>query len=559
MALDAQAALLPYALLFFAVGLAMFAWAASFAANADLMILSLAIFAINWGVFYALASTVRRDKALAANAERRTRIHILGALLWAGSIAQISLFALGAGPAREALLILASAGAMACYFFLAPVLPALLLAGPLVAAGPVICLFMEPQTRQTGTIAGGALALGMALALVVNRIVERQFALTLERDALNTGLDKARAAAEQLARSKSALLTTLGREVRNGLAGVTHVLEAAAGPTGRTAPSREQLGAALGASRDLVGVLDATLDSESAESGALAVARTPFDGVSLVRDVVCLHRPTAASLGLELSVFVEPELEAGGAVIGDAARTRQVVSSLLGNALKYTVRGRVEVRLRREGDRIRFEVADTGPGLSLEDLNRAFQPFERIERTCAGAGGAGLGLSLARALARLMGGDIGAESAPGAGSCFWLDLPYDAQAASPAAPAADLRKGALNVLIALDDRLTGVVLRSVFEALGHQVLQAQDAARGAELLQTCGVDMIVAGQAEAIAALRAADATSPILALIDGEAEETAACLAAGASGVLRRPLTAPAVARALAALSMVMPAANAA
>ncbi len=124
-------------------------------------------------------------------------------------------------------------------------------------------------------------------------------------------------------------------------------------------------------------------------------------------------------------MFVEPELESG-AVRADPVRTRQILLSLIDNALKFTARGRVEVRLRREGDaRVRFEVADTGPGLAPDEIAQAFLPFTRVARTSAGTIGAGLGLSLTRSLAQLMGGEVGAVSAEGAGSCFWLDLPYD--------------------------------------------------------------------------------------------------------------------------------------
>ncbi len=552
MALDAQAALLPYALIFFAVGLAMFAWASSFAANGQLMIVSLAIFAINWGGFYALATTVRRKPDLLRDPVARTRIHVLGALLWAAAIAQISVFALGAGPARESLLILACAGAMACFFFLAPLLPALLLVGPAACAGPLICLFLTPGSQEMARFASGALALGMTLSLLVNRILERQFALSAERDRLARACEASALAAGQLAKSKSALIATLSSEVRNGLAGVTHVLAAAAGLSARSAPSREQLKAALEASRDLSEVLDATLDTENAEAGRLVVERQAFDGARLARDLVYLGQPQAAAKGIELTVFVEEDL-AAGAMIGDPLRTRQVLSNLVGNALKFTTRGRVEVRVRREGaDRARFEVADTGPGLSPEEVELAFEPFERIERVSAGVAGAGLGLSLARSLAGLMGGQVEAVSALGAGSCFWLDLPYDAQAmAQTEAPVQPARARSLLVMTVLDNRLAAAGLRAVLEDLGHQVIHAQGSDRACELLKTCHVDVIVAGSAETVLLLNGARSATPVLVMTDGEAETATACLAAGCSGVVRPPVTAAAVARALAILEL--------
>ena len=568
-ALEAQTALLPYALGFFILGLVMFTWAASFAANAVWINASLAIFAINWGVFYGLANAVRKDPRIGGNIRRRTRVHLLGALLWAAAIGQISAFALGAGPARETLLILAAGGAGACYFFLAPLLPALLVVGPLAAAGPIIGLFLDPQSRHTGVMASGALALAMALSLVVNRILERQFALAIERDRLADAVAKSLAAAEKLAKSKSALLTTLGDEVRSGLSGVTHVLAAAAG--GGRSPSREQLNAALGASRDLIEVLDATLDSEIAEDGRLVVRVAPIDAGRLVRDLVYLNQPQAAAKGLELAGHVEPDL-ADGAVSADPVRTRQILSNLIGNALRYTVRGRIEVRVRREGDgRVRFEIADTGPGLTKDEIEAAFTPFTRIERTSAGATGAGVGLSLSRKLAALMGGEVSAESALGVGSCFFLDLPFVAVAPGDApieGPSPVATDRALKVLVADDNQLNAAMTRAVLDELGHHVIQAQSPRRAAELLKICEVDLIVLGfgepeiAAKAARLLRAAPgpaAQAPVLALIDGDADDAAARMTAGCSGVLRRPLTTASAARAIADLSQAAQAANAA
>lgn len=568
-ALETQTALLPYALCFFVVGLAMFAWAASFADNAVWITASLAIFAINLGVFYGLANAVRKDPRISGNVRRRTRVHLLGALLWAAAIGQISAFALEAGPARETLLLLAAGGAGACYFFLAPLLPALLVIGPLAAAGPIVGLFLNPQSHHEGVMVSGALALAMALSLVVNRILERQFALAIERDRLADAVTQSLAAAEKLAKSKSALLATLSDEVRAGLTGVAHVLAAAAG-AGRS-PSREQLNAALGASRDLIEVLDATLDSETAEDGRLMVRVAPIDAGRLVRDLVYLNQPQAAAKGLELAGHVEADLT-GGAVSADPVRTRQILSNLIGNALKYTVRGRIEVRVLRVGDdRVRFEIADTGPGLTREEIDSAFTPFTRIERTSAGATGAGVGLSLSRKLAALMGGEVSAESALGVGSCFFLDLPFAALAegVAPSEPPSSVASGrALKVMIADDNQLSAAMTRAVLDELGHQVIQAQNPRRAAELLKICEVDLIILGfgdaetAAKAARLLRAAPGAAgqtPLLALIEGDADDAAARMTAGCSGVLRRPLSTASVARAIAELSQATQAANAA
>ena len=144
---------------------------------------------------------------------------------------------------------------------------------------------------------------------------------------------------------------------------------------------------ALDAANDLIAVLNTTLDSETAEAGRLAVDPRPIDVVALVRDLTLLHRPNAAAKGLELSVHVAPELTIAeaGAAIADALRARQILANLIGNALKFTLRGRVEARIELVSpNRIAIEVADTGPGLAPEELEAAFEPFNRIARTSAG-------------------------------------------------------------------------------------------------------------------------------------------------------------------------------
>jgi CheY-like chemotaxis protein/anti-sigma regulatory factor (Ser/Thr protein kinase) len=281
-----------------------------------------------------------------------------------------------------------------------------------------------------------------------------------------------------------------------------------------------------------------------------------------------LIRPKAAAKGLELVLHVDETLASGsGGAIGDQVRVRQVLSNLVGNAIKYTARGRVEVRVLRVGEhRLRFEVADTGPGLSTEELERAFEPFARIDRVGLGVSGAGLGLSLSRELARLMDGEVAAESAVGVGSRFWLELPFDAAAtvgetveemddAFPAPSAVAMRS--LRVLLAEDDALAAAMMRAILEQLGHQVVQAQGGQRALELAEFCPFDLAMLGGRLAcltgpeapgyLHALSAATHGAPVIALVGGESGDAEACLAAGVDQALRKPATVTSVARALA------------
>ncbi len=562
--LDAQRRLMPYALACFAVSLPVFVWAGSFAENSMWMAASFAIFALNWGAFYAVVNWMRLTPEVPV--ARRMRIHILSGLLWAGAVAQVAALADGAGPAREPLLLMAAAGAIVCFFFSSPLLPSLLIVAPVAAAGPLIALFSHEGSRDQGLAVWGAMALAMALCLILNRMMRQQFSLAAERELLIVERGETLERAQKLARSKSDIVSTLSHEIRNGLNGVTHVLAAAAGQGGRAAPSREQLGAALTAANELIAVLNATLDSETAEAGRLAMDRAPFDPVRLARELVLLSRPHAAAKSVELAVHVEPDLEAArGAVVGDVTRARQVLSNLIGNAVKYTLRGRIEVRLSfDEQGRVVIAIADTGPGLSTEELELAFEPFRRVERTGAGVPGAGLGLSLSRQLASLMGGELKGRSAVGVGSCFTFELPWNPAAVSPTeadestsrSPIAPSKR-AMRVLVAEDDALNAAMLRAILEQLGHQVVHAQNGRRAVELASACDFDLVMldgrmpgldgAHTAAALRELEGAAGAMPIIAVIGGDADEARDCLGAGADAVLRKPVTVAGVARAVA------------
>lgn len=565
MALDAQTALLPYALGVFAVSLPIFVWIGSLAQNAMWMTASFVVFAINWGAFYATVNWLRGDGS--QDLARRSRVQLLAGLLWAVTILQLAIFADGAGAVRETLLLLAAAAGVMCIFFSATSMPALLVTTPIASAGPLIGLFSRPETHHAGVMAWGAIALALALALILNRMIRRQHALAQAHERLVEERLTVLEGAERTARSKSDIVATLSHEIRNGLTGVTHVLAAAAGKGGRAAPSREQLNAALDAAQDLIAVLNATLDSETAEAGRLAVEAMPFEPVRLLRDLALLDRPHAIAKGLELAVHVDPLLERrlSGAVVADAMRTRQIIANLLGNAVKYTVRGRIEVRIERRGDQVAIEVADTGPGLSVEELEQAFEAFRRIERTGAGVNGAGLGLSLSRQLARLMGGTLDARSAVGVGSCFTLVLPFDdtlpcdLQQSDLDAPVAEAQGAprSLRVLIAEDDALNAAMLRAILEQLGHQVVHAQNGQRAADLARIADFDLLMLdgrmpvldgpGTAAAVRSLDGKNRDMPIIAVIDGDADEARECLDAGADIVLRKPVSVAGVARAVA------------
>lgn len=572
MGLEAQVQLLPYALGFFGICLPIFVTAAGFAPNAHWLISSLGVYAFNWAAFYAVLDWRKKHPLRLDNVRRHTAMHIASGSLWAVAIMQTAAFSQGAGPVAEILLVLCVGAAIGVIFFSAPSLPSLLLVGPLAAAGPLLSLRLNAETADTGQYALCGVALALALALILNKHLRSHFALALEREGLIVECEGALDESRRLAKSKSDILATLSHEIRNGLSGVAHVLAGALGAGSRGSPSRDQLKAALAAARDLVEVLDATLDSEVAEAGKLSIQVRPLDAGQLAKDIVLLHRGAASAKGLQILAHVDPRLSGlAGAAVGDSARARQILNNLVANAVKYTMRGRIEVRVFKPNSKmVRFEVVDTGPGLSAAELAKAFEPFQRIARTGSGVSGAGLGLALSRRLASLMGGDLGADSAPEVGSRFWLDLPWDTQAALPEVatdPESSATNRPLKILIAEDDPLNAAMLRAVLEQLGHKVLAVADGRRGLELLRMGELDLIMADGRmpvmdgpEMIRALRALSgpaAFTPVVAVTGGDADEIQTMMDAGADAVLRKPVTVSAVARAVADATAARPGAK--
>jgi two-component system, sensor histidine kinase len=139
-ALEAQQALLPYALAFFAVSLPILAWAGSFADNAVWMSALFAQFAVNWAAFYVVVTWMRQRPDIARDTATRTRIHILGGLMWAAAVAQLAAFGLSAGPASETILMMGVGAACVLFFFTCPSLANLLVVGPAAALPPLVAL-----------------------------------------------------------------------------------------------------------------------------------------------------------------------------------------------------------------------------------------------------------------------------------------------------------------------------------------------------------------------------------------------------------------------------------
>lgn len=169
-------------------------------------------------------------------------------------------------------------------------------------------------------------------------------------------------------------------------------------------------------------VLNGVIEASRLESGKVALHEEAFDLKALAGSSGAVFSGAAAAKGVSLATEVAPGLE--GLWLGDAGRIRQVLSNLIANAIKFTDKGGVVLRVAPAGRKVRFEVQDTGVGIAAEHLDKLFQVFSQVDASFTRAhDGAGLGLAICRELVQLMGGEIGVDSTPGKGSVFHVVLP----------------------------------------------------------------------------------------------------------------------------------------
>lgn len=274
-------------------------------------------------------------------------------------------------------------------------------------------------------------ALSAALVYLVRRrdraeAAARRYLEELHRRARQ--LETARAEAEAGSRAKSEFLATMSHEVRTPMNGVMGMLELL--QRSRLDAQQQRFAkVAYDSAAGLLQVLNDVLDFSRMEAGGMTLENAPCNPREPVREVAALYGESARAKGLELRVQIGHDVPE--AVLGDAGRLRQVLTNLVSNALKFTATGAIDVRLLRVPHdppdagacRLRFEVGDTGIGLSDDEQRRVFAPFAQADAsTTRRFGGTGLGLAICQHLVKLMEGSIGVHSAPGQGATFWFEV-----------------------------------------------------------------------------------------------------------------------------------------
>ena len=373
-------------------------------------------------------------------------------------------------------------------------------------------------------------------------------------------LGVAKAQAEAASRSKSIFLANMSHEIRtpmNAILGLSHLLQEEL-----TDPdSRLKLAKIDGAARHLLAVINDVLDISKIEAGKLTLEVAEFAPEALLDHVVTqiVERIRAKGLRFDCDLGQLPPV-----LVGDLTRIRQALINYLANAVKFTERGsiRLGARVLESTDDellVRFEVSDTGIGISAEDQRRLFSTFEQVDGSATRPyPGSGLGLAITRGLTGLMRGDAGVESAVGAGSTFWLTawLGYRKGADRPGLPAVRPRGGTLDlahlqrgpgILLVEDNEVNQEVARALINRAGLEVAVASNGLQALEMAQAAVYDLVfmdmqmpVMDGLQATRAIRRLPGRErvPIVAMTaNAFAEDRARCLEAGMDDHLAKPV----------------------
>ncbi len=309
---------------------------------------------------------------------------------------------------------------------------------------------------------------------------------------------RAEEAAELASRAKSEFLANMSHEIRtplNGIMGMIHLARLKSSDT----RIMQYLDLADKSAQHLLDIVNDVLDISKMESGKIQLTAKPFSLRRELEEAVEPLAVAAAEKGLTLDHGVDADVP--DQVVGDAGRLRQVLTNLIGNALKFTSSGRIDVRLAMDEDdgpgrarRFRFTVSDTGIGIPADRLDHIFESFEQAHTSAhALYGGTGLGLSISKRLVELMGGDIRVESREGEGSAFTFTVRLDVvRSQQEEGGGRGVPKGRpLRILVAEDNFVNQTFIKELLQQLGHAVTLAGNGREALELLARDRFDLVL--------------------------------------------------------------------
>ncbi|CAN5371587.1 hypothetical protein BH10PLA1_BH10PLA1_06300 [soil metagenome] len=325
-----------------------------------------------------------------------------------------------------------------------------------------------------------------------NRVAERTQELAASNEALHCEIverKRAEEAAAAASRAKGNFLANMSHEIRTPMNAILGYAQLLNRDSTLQASQKQALNIIEASGDHLLELIDDILDLSKIEAGFEEVAATSFNLAATIEDVAAMFRNRCAEKQLRLTLSLQ--FDSAVNVTGDERKLRQVLINLLSNAIKFTDIGEILLRVERQLDRVRFEIADTGPGIAADAQRRIFEPFEQLAEHSA-SGGSGLGLAIARRYVAMMGGELACASHEGSGSTFYFDLPLAVQVAA-ATDAASIAKNRPRVLrlspgqivsaLVVDDVAENrEVLAQILVSLGCRVRTAGTGAEALEML-----------------------------------------------------------------------------